>query len=296
MKASGANTLKCFLYLNWWSNNVLSNIDWTTHYQAKYAQIVQWTHANGMKFWLECLGYDWNPSEGWTQMEANVIMNYNGMGDQWINGFGQMIQTLHPDVVGVMNEPPNFAAGTTYASQYTDAQFYQAYIRFVTRAIDAWKAIDPNLVFSVEPMPFWDFSGMAANPIAESNVIYEYHYGYSNENVYPAYWAVDQLAYWNGQLSQAKTSLYNNFLSTSGIQLMLNKGLPVVFGEVGTHYANPNALQFMQDVFNFGNTYNIGMIQDIYRAYGTYGMGMLNSDYHSLNSMGQLWANNMANS
>jgi hypothetical protein len=296
MQASGANTLKEFLYINWWQNNIVSNLDGTTTYQAKTIQMVQWVHANGMKFWMECFGFDWNPPEGWDQMKAEVILNYNGMGDQWINGFGQIIQALHPDVVDVMNEPSDFAIGTTFANQYTNAQFFQAYEQFVTRAIDAWRAIEPNLVISVAPMPFWDFSSMAANPIPRANVIYDYHFTYNNDNIIPPSYATDQLAYWNGQLSTAKSLLYTDFLGTSGIQLMLNEGLTVVFGETGANLANPNAAQFMQDVYNFGDTYNIGMILDIYRAYGstTFGMGLLNSDYHTLNWMGQLWATNMA--
>jgi hypothetical protein len=296
MKNSGANTLKAFLYLDYWNSNGLSHVDGKTTYQAGYIQMAQWVHTNGMKFWMECFSSNWNPPEGWYQMKANVILNYNGMGDQWINGFGQIIQTLHPDVVDVMNEPPYFAIGTTYASQYTNAQFFQAYEQFVLRAIDAWRAIDPNLVISVAPMPFWDFSSMAANPISRSNIIYDYHFSYCGDNIAPAPSAPDQYAYWTGQLSTAKSTLYTDFLSWSGIQLMLNKGLSIEFGETGTNLANPNAQQFMQDVYDFGDTYNIGIIQDTYRPYNpisTAGMGILNSDYHTLNWMGQLWATNM---
>ena len=147
MAASGANTLKSFVYANWWSSNIVSNLDWTTTYQAKYAQIEQWVHADGMKFWIQCMGFDGSPSEGWSQMLSEVITNYNGMGDQWINGFGQMIQALKPDVIGVMNEPPQYAIGTTFASQYTNAQFFQAYEQFVTRAINTWRLLDPNEFF-----------------------------------------------------------------------------------------------------------------------------------------------------
>jgi hypothetical protein len=296
MKNSGANTLKSFLYLDWWNSNTISHVDGKTTYQAGNIQIAQWTHANGMKLWMECFSANPNPPEGWYQMKANVILNYNGMGDQWINGFGQIIRTLHPDVVDVMNEPPNFAIGTSYASQYTNAQFFQAYEQFVLRAIDAWRAIDPNLVISVAPMPFWDFNSMAANPIQRSNIIYDYHFSYCGDNIAPPPSAPDQYAYWMGQLSTAKSTLYLDFLSWSGIQLMLNKGLTVEFGETGTNLANPNAQQFMQDVYDFCYTYNIGIIQDIYRAYNpssTGGMGILNSDYHTLNWMGQLWATNM---
>ena len=145
-------------------------------------------------------------------------------------------------------------------------------------------------------MPFWDFSGIAANPIQESNVIYEYHFLYQSDGSYPPSYQTDLLAYWNGQLSTAKSLLYTDFLNTNGIQLMLNEGFTVVFGETGTNLANPNAQQFMQDVFNFGDTYNVGIIQDMYRGYSstTFCMGLLNADCHTLNSMGQLWATNMA--
>ena len=182
-----------------------------------------------------------------------------------------------------MNEPPDYAIGTSFASQYTNAQFFQAYEQFVTRAIDTWRAIEPNLVISVAPMPFWDFHDIAANPIPRANIIYDYHFTYSHDDIYPPSYATDQLAYWNGNLAQGKSLLYIDFLSTSGIQLMLNEGLTVVFGETGTNLANPNAQAFMQDVYNFGDTYNIGMIQDMYRGYDAtnFPLGILNSDYHT---------------
>lgn len=82
-----------------------------------------------------------------------------------------------------------------------------------------------------------------------------------------------------------------------GLQEMLDKGLTVVFGESGSHILNPNALTFMQDLFDFCKEKNIGFIQECFRAWdpntGNYGTGILNTDWSTLNTLGQVWARNM---
>jgi hypothetical protein len=78
------------------------------------------------------------------------------------------------------------------------------------------------------------------------------------------------------------------------LQAMFNKNLTVNFGECGTCDTNPNALVFMQDLFDFAKTYNMGVVQEIFRIYGPdFPTGMLNSDGATLNALGQLWATNM---
>jgi len=224
----------------------------------------------------------------WAQWKADVFMNTNGLGDQWINDHAQIISWLKPDLIDVMNEPMDLV-GTTWEGE--DDLVFQNYLAFVLRAIDAWRAVKPDLVCVVAGFPYWDMMRMALNPIPRSNILYDYHVYYSYTGAAPSEpW---QLAYWEGRLEDAKKLLYEDILLRGNLQDMIKANLPLTLGEVGCHIQNPNADIYMRDIFDFCKQYNMGMLWHALSAYPPENSGLLASDWSSLNTLGQVWARNM---
>jgi len=292
IKSVGANTVREFIVPEWWQNDISHWIDPTIKYQAKHLQIKQWLKERNIKYYMGTWGtWVWDPPEGWSNAKAKVILNIDGLQDQWINDIGQIIQVLQPDIIDVMGEPPELS-DTQYAGTMTDAQYFDAYRQFVIRAIRNWRTIKPDLACVVYSIPWWYLQPMVSNPIPEPNVIYPVDFYYSYEGSYPPSYETWAIAYWEGRLTEAKSLLYNQFANT-GIQEAIDAGLVVIFAEVGSHLANPNALVFMQDVYDFAKTHNMGILHECFRAYPTYGTGILNSDWTTLNQMGEVWNQNI---
>lgn len=285
---AGANVLREVIAANWWND---------TNFQMAHIQMAQWLTQRGIKYYVGTWGtFDWNPSEGWNQAKADVIMNASGKGDLYISKYSSIIQALQPAMIDVIGEPPE-VSGTTYNNTLNDAQWFEAYRQFVTRAIGAWRQIKPDLTCVVYSIPFWDLSTIIAKPINLPNIILPVDYYYSYDGTYPPTYEHAQLDYWNGNLQNAKTELYYQFLTNIGIQKALDAGFTVIFAEIGTHNNNPNALVFMQDVYDFAKTYKIGILHECYRAWdpslGYYGTGIFQPDWITLNPLGQVWYRNM---
>jgi len=64
---------------------------------------------------------------------------------------------------------------------------------------------------------------IATNPINEPNVIYCYYDHFSYDNTYPPSWEPAKIAYWNGNLANAKALLYDHWLNQDHTQEILNK-------------------------------------------------------------------------
>jgi hypothetical protein len=289
-KNSGCRVFRFQMYGDWWTNNITG---WMTgeKYQAKVTQIRQWCKTYGIMFWLDCTCDVYDPSEGYGTHYANVMSNTNGAGDAWISVWSQIVSVLQPDIVGVMNEP---TSGD-----------YASYKTFVTRSMNAYRAIKSDLKFAVCSLPFYDLTAVASSPIAGVD-FYEFHDYYSFDNTYPPAYETGQRAYWDGNLAQAKTLQAQRWLGSDvHLQMMIDAGLPVVMSEMGTHNLNPNYLVFMQDLFDFAKAHNFGVIEHEFRAWdpvlGYYEAGILNSDnvgsgsasWTTLNALGQVWAENM---
>lgn len=303
IKSSGANAFYALEFLDDWSQNKASWRDPSVHFQAQMAQTRQWCRERGITFILGCEGTHWDPSEGWNQMRANAIFNTNGAGDYWLNTYASMVSTLQPDVVHVMDEPDYLG------TPYSETQFFNAYKQFCLQAIQRFRSIIPNLPIIVDGCPFYNMHAIAASPIQATNLFYKYDYYYSCDGIMPdltaAPWRTDEYAYWTAtnqaQLANARTLLYNQWLNTCGLQDCINNGLKIVFIGVGTCTTNPNALVFLQDMYNFCKQRNIGMVQLQLMPYPTYSDGMIDGsnwqagqDYPTqLNAVGQFWANNM---
>jgi hypothetical protein len=303
MKNSGANAFYSLVYLDDWKSNIASWENASVHFQPMMAEIRQWCRERGIAFILGCEGTHWAPSEGWNQMRANAIFNINGSGDYWLNTFADMVTDLQPDVVHVMDEPDS--QGTPYSL----TQFFNAYKQFCVQAIQRYRAIIPNLPIVVDGCPFYNMHAIAASPIQELNITYKYDYYYSPDGIMPDLtsepWRTDEYAYWTAtnqdQLANAKALLYNQWLNTCGLQDCLNNGLKVIFCGVGTDPTNPNALVFMQDLYDFCAQRNIGVVALQMMPYPTYTAGMLDGSNWTigenyptiLNALGELWAMNM---
>lgn len=266
---TGATTFKHHVFWDWWYDNVTG---WITgeRYQTKLLQIRQWCIKYGLKFIIQIQANQYDPPEGWDTFKKNAILNVNGAGDTWISKVNGMVAALRPDVVGVMNEPSDM--GLTMSQ----------YLTFINRAMNTWKATEPNTKFIVDAMPFWDFTGLAANPIIRPDVFSQVHYHYAYEHTYPQPYEQEQIAYWNGNLAQARILLFQALLSGENLQAMFNVGMPVIMGEIGGHILNANIMTYLQDMYDFAKQYNMGFIQHAFRAWDPvlnyYQSGMLDTD------------------
>jgi hypothetical protein len=305
LKNNNANAIRLHIYSNYWINDIPA---WTEpdnplmKFQAKHGRIAEWLRQRGIRLIISGDGFEWNPPEGWVQMKADVIMNADGKGDRWIADYGDVIAKLQPYGIGVMNEP-EAVDGTTYAGTMTQEQFFEAYRQFVIRAVNAWRAIKPDLVAVVSGCPFWDLKSLAANPIPLPNVIYGYHQHYCIDNTSPESYS-GGVEYWNGQLAEGKAILYDYLLNTIGFQACLNAGMELCMIEVGAGNEANNAEVWIQDIYDFCKARNIGVLQHQFRPYPREFGGLLQEGTLeqpsgiwwkpvTLNSMGELWSRNM---
>jgi len=261
---------------------------------AKFIDLKNKLDQRGIKLLIATMGVNsWEFGYNW-QEQADIIMNADGKGDKWIRDWGNIIAVLQPYAIDVMNEPRGIK-GTTYESKMTEAQFFEAYRQFCIKAIRAWREIKPDLVVVVANCPFykpWTETGFDANPINEPNIIYSVHYYYAYDNNYPPSYLPEQRAYWDGNLAEAKKLLAKRI--DYDTLAMRNKGLVIIYEEVGTNVANPNAAVFMQDFYDLCKERNIGVIHHCLAAYPRSPAGLLNSDWATLNAIGEVWARNMS--
>jgi hypothetical protein len=231
----------------------------------------------GMLFGLQPWGLDdYDPLDhsqnGW---KVQVVNNVNGLGDRWINEYANIVALLQPDLINIFSEP------ATDLVNGASSTFMQKYIDFCCRAIDAWRTIKPDLTVAVMGLPFWDLKPLInAGGIPRSNVLYALHYYYQYEGNYPPDYQPEMQAYWNGDLANAKTLLYEQFLEREGIQSALDHNFKVWFEALGCNINNPNALVFCKDAVDFCNQYKIG--------YGTSGSHPYNGWSWMFNSDGTL--------
>jgi hypothetical protein len=246
-------------------------------------------HQRGMLYGLQPWSMDDHTltDSDWTQFQIQVINNYNGLGDRWISEYANVVQAIQPDLMTVFSEAPG-----DLASGLASASFMQTYISFCTKATDAWRAIKPDLIVAVQSLPFWDLKPLInAGGIPRSNVLYALHYYYSYNGKYPPSWHPEMQAYWNGNLNEAKTLLYNHFLTNEGIQDALSHGFKVWFEALGCNIANPNAAVFAKDATDFCKQYDIDYITSGSHPYNGWSW-MFNSD-GTLNDVGKVMLENM---
>jgi len=289
LKNNGANCLAEIIYPAWWQSNETNPYSGEA-YQAKHLQMRQWLKDRSIKYCMSLTGtWDWAPTEGWDNAKMEVVLNVSGLQDKWIADVGAIIQALQPDIVTPMGEPPYYIADTVYNGTITQDQYVQTYRQFCIRAINAWRAIKPDLIGMVYSVPWWYLQVLAANPIPLPNIIYPMELWYSYDGTYPSEaWSQ---AYWKGS-ANAKSLLLDK-LGGLGIDEAISAGLTVIWEEVGANLAAPNALAFMQDIYDYSKSMNVGVLQGEFRGNPPYDAGILNSNWLTLNQMGLVWARNM---
>lgn len=174
------------------------------------------------------------------------------------------------------------------------SSYIPKYISFVCKAVDAWRAIKPDLTIAVMSIPWWDLKLLInAGGIPRSNIVYALHYYceyFNTQSNNP-----EMIAYWNAttqaNLSNAKTLLYSHFLQDEGIQLALNNGFKPWFEALGTNINNPNAVSFCKDATDFCKQYNIDVVSSGNHPYNGWSW-MFNSD-GTLNDVGRIMLENM---
>lgn len=291
IRDSGGNAIRMLVYI--------SQITDPTIYQ-RLKDIVGWAKANELTVILTFNGYwDMTPGEHGSpvvmtcQHKAEAIYNVGGFGDYWISTYTAAIRDLQPDWVEVMNEPPD-KYYTTYQGSKTYQQFYEDYRSFIIKSIDAFAAVKPDLKFMVESAPCPDNSYLFVSPRVDelrpaATIMYEAHLYYAYESSPHKNF---ELSYWSGNLATAKIQLYDYLLTGPlHVQTALNLGLDIYIGEAGVNMDSPNWNVYMDDMFEFCETYNLGLMWHQWR-YEVIdpSMGMLNNDWKTLNGVGQHWA------
>ena len=297
LKNCGANAWREHIWYSSWRDDTPYWKDPSLTFRIQMRNFVRWANERGIKFIIDTAGYDGTPPS-WRQFKADVIMNKDGMGDQWINGFGEIVRELQPYAIDVMNEPM-WVYGTTYEATMTQEEFFEAYRQFCIKAIRAWRQIKPDLVCIVGGCPFWDLKPLAANPIPEPNLIYAVHYYYAFDGVtQPPEYSKAGRAYWEGRFDEAKALLESFLLYDEGIKACEDAGLQLLMEETGTFSGRgvvpyDSNFVFMQDMYDICKAHNIGVLHHSLNPFPRASTGLLNEDWTTLNDLGKLWHQNM---
>jgi hypothetical protein len=290
--------------IDYWRQHVIcGDTDWWLNQMLTVKQLLD---QRGIKLIVGGMGYDgWDttfisafPSK--REGCAALIMNTDGWGDKWIERYGRMVEVLQPWAINVVNEMFD-KTGTPYQYTMTDAQYLEYYRQFCIRAIDAWRAIKPDLVCIISGCPFSDNRPIANNPIPRPNLVYSFHYYYLRTGELRSNPAAWEVAYYEGRLSEAKSLLHDFLMNGKGaLSTLKAKGLPILFEEFGTWAEERyNNYQFIRDAWEICAENDVGIGQFCFARFGTgtphqSWWGLLTSDWKQLNSYGQVWASCMA--
>lgn len=246
-------------------------------------------HARGILHSVMCLGMD-----SWDDFEyghktggfcSQVINNVNGMGDRWIQECNDYITYIQPDIFPVCDE--------FYRSQ-TDLNM-ETYIAFLKRCIQSHRQVKSNLKFVVMGAPFWNLKPIidAGGIPNEPDLFWAVHRYYQHHQGYPPSYDTMAVAYWEAttsdELANAKQELINDFDNKRGIAYALSKGYTIFLQELGTHWNNPNYLQYMHDCFDYAESRNLDFgvwmptLPD-----ASFRTNVLTADLTALNEVGEL--------
>jgi hypothetical protein len=288
---------------NYWRQAMIcGDTDWWLNQMTGLKQSLD---KKGLRLIVGTHGYDeWDPffcSAFATKAQAcaAIIMNTDGWGDRWIQRWGRVVETIQPYGIDVLNEMFD-KTGTPYENIMTNAQYLEAYRQFCIRAIDSWRTIKPDIVCLISGCPFMDMRPIANNPIPRPNLIYVYHYYYLFDGTLSQWASNFDKAYYQGNLSQAKSLLTDYLMNGKGaFATFKTKGLPILFEEMGTiAQEKNNNFQFVRDVNEICKANNVSVEQFCLAPFGTGShqatTGMLTPDWSQFNSYGQLWKSCLA--
>jgi hypothetical protein len=287
LKQSGATAVRIMLDKKAWDTADTGNVLGVA-YRDYIKQLVAWCKPE-LKVLLDLSLDTSNPS--WTDDYGMVakkeIITTSALRTAWINWGKAVISYCNPDAIGIMNEPGGSGETTTFNYYYDN---------FVTPSINAYRSINPNIIVFVMGMPFWDLSGFITRPIADSNVIYEYHFYYN----YPVVGSASQLqinmsnAYGEGRLTEAKNYLnqYLNWKFSGLPKARIYIGEVGVLGMTGAVPSDPNWNAFMQDSYDYTKQQQLHGLVQYAIARTRYNMLDPSTSYTTLTPYGELWAQN----
>ena len=286
LKQSGATAVRIMLDKRPWDTNDTSNI-LGLKYRDYVKQLVAWCKPE-LKVQLD-LSKDssqWTDDYGWAQKKA--IIETPALRTAWINWGKAVISHCNPDAIGLMGEPGGDGQTTTFNYYYDN---------FVIPSLNAYRAVDPNIIVFVMPMPFHDLSGFVTRPINDDKAIYEYHFYYNPKITSASQVQLDMLdAYAKGDLVAAKGYLFDYFdWKFSGLPKdRINIGELGVLGMTGDDPSSilTNWRAFMQDCYDYVEQQQLqGLFQfGITKKY--YCMLGPGTNYTELTPYGELWAQN----
>jgi hypothetical protein len=294
-----------------WDNNPVSP---KTHvaYRDNMIRIVNSLRSQSLMVVVQAHGNTQKINDFTPKVQADLIMDTpTGSQDKWIASWSDVVRTLNPDGIVLMNEPPGPFGDSGYAGKISPEDFSRRYWNFATRMCQAYSAINPNMRLYVMSSPYWrmDYIVKVNSPINVPNVVYEWHY-------YPFFGldaALDQL-YTQGQLKEAAAYMEDLLLNTGktaggtekkGLKMLMDLGLPLFCGEMGVDVrtATSDASHWkdrMRALYAFMDKYNLDYVQyDFFKnpwSTDAIRCGMLNADATTYNEIGNLWLANLQSS
>jgi len=315
IKQAGPNIVVLMMSSWAWDNNPVSPFTGVTH-RNTMIQIVNSLKSKGLMVIIQAHTNTQGINDFTSAVQGELIMdNPPSSQDSWIASWSDVIRTLKPDGIVIMNEPPS-VWDTAYKDKMTVEEFSRHYWDFATRMCKTYHAIDPNIRLHVMSCPFWrmDFIVNVNSPIEVPNVIYEWHYypflsgGQGAPNTY-----LDQL-YAQDKVEEAAAYIEDFLLNTGttpsgkqrrGLKTIMDRGLPLFCGEMGIDvYTCVNDPKHWKDrmraLYAFMDKYDLDYAQnDFFRNPWSsepdqiYRCGILNADGTNYNEIGKLWLENM---
>jgi hypothetical protein len=261
-----------------------------------YSTLKSYLDGKGAYFVIQTLVQGWPNVE----QESDIINGVGHWQTSWIDYWSGIISVYHPYGIMVMNEPSKNGVFTS-----PSAEEFALYRQFCINSINAWRAVDPDIVILVQNYPFTDAFdsygfGFAYNPLPFSGLFYSRHIYYAFDNTYPPWYLPSQQKYWNAtndqEIAEAKSSL-TNFISTESLP-MLNIGQHVIYDEMGANILAPNAAAYVRDFIRICVSLNVSVLYYNMAPWG-YGIGreptgILDDTYKNFNGIGETWASEVS--
>jgi hypothetical protein len=284
LKQFGSTAVRILLDKKAWDTNDTGNV-LGLPYPDYIKRLVAWCKPE-LKVLLDLTkdSATWIDDFGWAAKKE--IITTSALRTAWINWGKAVISYCNPDAIGIMNEPGGQGQTTTFDYYYDN---------FVTPSINAYCSVNPNIIVFVMGMPFWDLSGFVTRPIADSKVIYQYHF-YYNYPIDPSgtsqlYYNMSQ-AYGESRLAYAKSYLtqYLNWKFSGLPKTRINMAeLGVMMTKGQTVPSKLNWDAFLIDSYDYAKQYLAGSFQWGFTKAKELMLDPSTS-YTTLTPYGQLWA------
>lgn len=245
-----------------------------------------------------------NISEDWTgAKEANYTLSWADY-TQWLTEIVERPKLRQVmSALDIFNEPP-------WIENPDQRQIAEdRYLEFMRQAIDAVRAVVPNLPIVAEGIPEWSpgFFLRPGKSLNRTDVIYALHYYAWYGDPWISDGRTETLiarAYAEGRYADGRKLMAQYFYQVGFFELQDN-GYPILFTEIGTdpYLQESYWSRWTQDLYDIAKERNIGYLQhgffDTPRPIpdpshaGWFMFGMLNRDLVSLSDIGRLWRDSL---